>query len=96
MSFKHLLAAGTALAAITGLGGAVLAQDEPVTITIINHESPRVEEQMARIEAATVLIDTGSGSVEGDGVNAKSINIDTGSGRIEIDTGSGGVRVSRG
>ena len=52
MSFKHLLAAGTALAAITGLGGAVLAQDEPVTITIINHESPRVEEQMARIEAA--------------------------------------------
>ncbi|QDZ12584.1 extracellular solute-binding protein [Devosia ginsengisoli] len=52
MSFKHLLAAGTALAAITGLGGAALAQDEPVTITIINHESPRIEEQLARIEAA--------------------------------------------
>lgn len=51
MSLKYLMATGTTLAAIVGLGGNAFAQDVP-TITIINHDSPRVEEHLARIEEA--------------------------------------------
>lgn len=51
MTFKHLMTASAALAGMIGLAGGAMGQDVP-TITILNQESPRVEEHMARIEEA--------------------------------------------
>jgi DUF4097 and DUF4098 domain-containing protein YvlB len=58
--------------------------------------------ELADVEVETLLVDTGSGNVDGSGVQAGAVNVDTGSGSVDfgllrapreitVDTGSGSV-----